>query len=265
MKVAIIHNHQTQSVELARELKILIEQAGIQLDYQEPEIVLSIGGDGTLLSAFHQYSECLDKVRFVGIHTGHLGFYTDWRSHELDELVASLLEDTGKCETYPLLELVITFHGRPETKKFLALNESIVRRMKRTMVADVYIKGEFFERFRGDGLAVATPTGSTAYNKSVGGAVLHPHIRALQLTEIASINNRVFRSLGSALVIPNDEWIEIQLEEAEDYLLTVDQLNLNSRSIATLRYKIANERIRFAAFRHMNFWRRIKDAFISDD
>ncbi len=53
-------------------------------------------------------------------------------------------------------------------------------------------KEELFERFRGDGLAISTPTGSTAYNKSVGGAVVHPSINAMQLAEIASLNNRVF-------------------------------------------------------------------------
>ena len=70
------------------------------------------------------------------------------------------------------------------------------------MVADVVINGVHFERFRGDGLTVSTPTGSTAYNKSLGGAVLHPTIEALQLTEIASLNNRVYRTLGSSIIVP---------------------------------------------------------------
>ena len=70
------------------------------------------------------------------------------------------------------------------------------------MVADVIINHVKFESFRGDGISVSTPTGSTAYNKSLGGAVLHPTIEALQLTEISSLNNRVFRTLGSSIIIP---------------------------------------------------------------
>ena len=66
------------------------------------------------------------------------------------------------------------------------------------MVADLTINGVDFERFRGDGITVSTPTGSTAYNKSLGGAVLHPTIEALQIAEIASLNNRVYRTLGSS-------------------------------------------------------------------
>ena len=54
----------------------------------------------------------------------------------------------------------------------------------------------------GDGITVSTPTGSTAYNKSLGGAVLHPTIEALQIAEIASLNNRVYRTLGSSVIVP---------------------------------------------------------------
>ena len=64
------------------------------------------------------------------------------------------------------------------------------------MVADIVINGVPFERFRGDGLTVSTPTGSTAYNKSLGGAVLHPTIEALQLTEIASLKQSCLSNAG---------------------------------------------------------------------
>lgn len=70
------------------------------------------------------------------------------------------------------------------------------------MVADVVIDNVQLERFRGDGLSVSTPTGSTAYNKSLGGAILHPTMEALQLAEISSLNNRVYRTLGSSVIVP---------------------------------------------------------------
>ena len=90
------------------------------------------------------------------------------------------------------------------------------------MVADVYIKDELFESFRGDGLCISTPTGSTAYNKSVGGAVLNPRFNAVQMAEIASINNLVFRTLGSPLIIPADEWIRIEPADPTDNVLMCD-------------------------------------------
>lgn len=133
------------------------------------------------------------------------------------------------------------------------------------MVADVYIKEELFERFRGDGLAISTPTGSTAYNKSVGGAVVHPSINAMQLAEIASLNNRVFRTLGSPSIIGSHEWIDVRLKSDEQHLITIDQLDINRKGIASIKYKIAEERIHFASYRHMHFWHRVKDAFIRED
>lgn len=264
MRVSIISNHSEKSQAVTADLKAYLANTDLVLDEKQPNIVISIGGDGTLLSAFHRYAHLLDNIRFVGIHTGHLGFYTDWRDYELEELVASLVHDEGKSVSYPLLDVRINTAGREEAQHFLALNECTIKRLTQTMVADVFIKEELFERFRGDGLSVATPTGSTGYNKSIGGAVLHPRVNALQMTQIASLNNRVFRSLGSPLIIANDEWIKVELQPADDYLLSIDQLNLPQSSVTSIQYRIAEERIHFASYRHTHFWRRVKDAFIEE-
>lgn len=264
MKVAIVHNQESKTLEVTERLKHLLERAGIQTDEQQPELVISIGGDGTLLSAFHRYTHLLNDIRFLGVHTGHLGFYTDWRDYELEELVDSLQTNCEQSVSYPLLDVRISYLDNKPDQHYFALNESTIKRSNRTMVADVYIKNELFESFRGDGLAVSTPTGSTAYNKSIGGAVIHPSINAFQLAEIASLNNRVFRTLGSPMVIAQDEWVEIKLENTEDYLVTVDQLDIAETNIRSIYYRIAKERIHFASYRHMHFWHRVKDAFIGE-
>ncbi|MBO0480835.1 NAD kinase [Candidatus Enterococcus courvalinii] len=264
MKVAIVHNNEAKTLEVTERLVALLTKAGIKINEKNPELVISVGGDGTLLSAFHRFNHRLNEVRFLGVHTGHLGFYTDWRDYELEELVDSLLTTREQSVSYPLLDVRISYTNNQPDKHFFALNESTIKRANRTMVADVYIKDELFESFRGDGLAVSTPTGSTAYNKSIGGAVIHPSINAFQLTEIASLNNRVFRTLGSPIVIGQDEWVEIKLENTEDYLVTVDQLDVAKGHIHSIYYRIAKERIHFASYRHMHFWHRVKDAFIGE-
>ncbi|MDR1013212.1 MAG: NAD(+)/NADH kinase, partial [Lactobacillales bacterium] len=83
MRIAIFHNHEKQSFKAAQKLKKLLLQFSFVLDKNNPDVVLSVGGDGTLLSAFHKYEKYLDKIQFVGIHIGHLGFYTDWREFEI--------------------------------------------------------------------------------------------------------------------------------------------------------------------------------------
>lgn len=265
MRIAIIHNNEEKSQTVTAQLKELLKQnPAITVVERDPELVITVGGDGTLLSAFHRYSHRLDSVRFLGIHTGHLGFYTDWRDYELQELVDGLCSDRDKSVSYPLLDIQISYEdGRK--KHFLAMNESTIRRGSRTMVGDVYIKDELFETFRGDGLSISTPTGSTAYNKSVGGAIVHPSFNAIQLAEIASLNNRVFRTLGSPIIIGAEEWVEIRLKSGGHHLVTIDQLDLSDEKIETVSYKVAQERIHFASLRHMHFWHRVKDAFIRED
>ncbi|MDR1473778.1 MAG: NAD kinase [Lactobacillales bacterium] len=261
MKVSIFHNQEEQSFKAAKKLKELLLRFSFVLDEKKPDVVLSVGGDGTLLSAFHKYEKQLDKVQFVGIHIGHLGFYTDWREFEMEELVRTLNEKSACSVSYPLLDVVVEYEEG--LKHFLALNESTVRRVSKTLVGDVYISDEFFESFRGDGLSVSTPTGSTAHNKSIGGAVIHPSVNAIQMTEIASLNNRLFRTLGSPIVIGAHEWIRIQLAPSDDYTITVDREMVASKKVQAVDFKIAKERIHFVSYRHLHFWNRVKESFIT--
>ena len=89
---------------------------------------------------------------------------------------------------------------------------------------DVELNGEHFERFRGDGLCVSTPSGSTAYNKALGGAIIHPTLQAFQLTEMASINNRVFRTVGSSLVLPAHHNCALKPVNEQQFNMTVDHV-----------------------------------------
>lgn len=265
IRVAIVHNENEKTAATVERLLKLLDENNIIRDDENPEVVISVGGDGTLLSAFHQYSHQLQHVQFLGVHTGHLGFYTDWRDYELEDMVASL-KDYQKQEaiTYPLLDVCVTYKEDEKEVHYFALNESTIRRIGKTMVADVFVKGELFESFRGDSLSVSTPTGSTALNKSIGGAILHPSIRGFQVTEIASLNNIVFRTLGSAMIIGEDGWVKIELKEDSNYYLTVDQLELSQRKIASISYRLAKEEISFVATRHTPFFTRVKDAFIGE-
>lgn len=264
MKIAIIGNPGAKSRRVTAELTEKLLASGHELVQTSPELVISVGGDGTLLNSFHRYSHILDQVRFVGVHTGHLGFYTDWRDYEVDQLVACINEDSGQSVSYPLLDVHVNYANQPDSSHFLSLNESTLRRNALTIKTDIYIRDAFFESFRGDGICVATPTGSTGYSKSLGGAVLHPRLEAIQMTEIASINNRVFRTLSSPIVLAPDEWITVKTQNAADYTLTIDQLSSHNRAITEIRYQIARERIRFAKYRHMHFWSRVEDSFIGN-
>ena len=265
MKVAIIANGKPQSRRVASKLfNAFRDDPDFYLTKKNPDVVISIGGDGMLLSAFHMYEKELARVRFVGIHTGHLGFYTDYLDSEVDQLIETLRKDSGAKISYPLLNVKLTLaDGRSFTS--IALNEAAIKRNEKTMAADVCLNDVLFESFRGDGLSVSTPTGSTAYNKSLGGAVLHPTIEALQLTEIASLNNRVYRTLGSPLIVPKHEKITVYPTRVGSYTLSVDNKTYTNRNVKKVEFSIDQRKISFvASASHTSFWERVRDSFIGD-
>ena len=75
MRIGIYNNETAESQRVTKVLKTEMKRAGLTYVEKNPEVVITIGGDGTLLSAFHHYQKDLNNIRFVGIHTGHLGFY----------------------------------------------------------------------------------------------------------------------------------------------------------------------------------------------
>jgi len=231
---------------------------------EEPEIVISVGGDGTLLQAFHRYSHRLDKTAFVGVHTGHLGFYADWLPNEVEKLVIAIAKTPFQVVEYPLLEVIIRYLDGSKEAQHLALNEVTVKSSEGTFVIDVEIRGEYFETFRGDGLCISTPSGSTAYNKALGGAIIHPSLEAIQLTEMASINNRVFRTVGSPLVLPKHHTCVLKPVTDMDLRITIDHLTLSHQDVKSIQCRVANQKVRFVRFRPFPFWKRVRDSFVAD-
>ncbi|MFM0773664.1 NAD kinase [Streptococcus suis] len=264
LKIALLASRSPQSEAVSKELWTKLKQANFILTPKNPDIVISIGGDGMLLSAFHKYEKLIDRVRFVGIHTGHLGFYTDYRDFEVDKLIENLKLDNGARVSYPILNVKVKMaDGRVVEAR--ALNEATIKRLSKTMVADIIINNVPFERFRGDGISVSTPTGSTAYNKSLGGAVLHPTIEALQIAEVASLNNRVYRTLGSSIVVPKKDKIVIEPKHSDRYSIAVDNKTYVYDNIDKIEYQIDQHKIHFVATpSHTSFWNRVKDAFIGE-
>src|SRR5690625_6368399 len=102
---------------------------------------------------------------------------------------------------------------------FHCLNEVSIRStIIKTIVIDVSIDDQYFETFRGDGLIVATPTGSTGYSKSIHGAVIDPLIPSFQVSELASLNNNRYRTLGSSFVFIKDRKITLDVvQDGNDY------------------------------------------------
>ncbi len=263
MRFAITSKGDSTSNTLMQKMRTYLSDFELVYDEDKPDIVISIGGDGTLLYAFHRYKSRLSQTAFVGVHTGHLGFYADWVPEEIEKLVIAIAKTPYQVVEYPLLEVIIRYIGGGREAKYLALNECTVKSIEGSLVMDLEIKGQLFETFRGDGLCISTPSGSTAYNKALGGAIIHPSIPAIQIAEMASINNRVFRTVGSPLILPDHHTCMLKPVNDVDFQITIDHLTLLHKDVKSIQCRVAAEKIRFARYRSFPFWKRVKDSFIS--
>lgn len=260
MNYVVLSRGDKYSNELTEKFHLLAAERGFTRNDKQPDIIISIGGDGTMLHAFHTYLERIDEVAFVGVHTGHLGFYADWKADELEELVRMMSEDRPRIVRYPLAEILL---DTPEgVMGYISLNEFTIKGVDGTLVAQININDEQFEMFRGDGIVISTPSGSTAYNKSLNGAVIHPSIPSIQLAEIASINNRVYRTLGTSIILPQHHHCDIISKKDQRLLVTIDHLSIQRSDIRSIRCSVAPRKISFARYRPFPFWNRVRDAFI---
>src|SRR5699024_1923318 len=181
-----------------------------------------------------------------------------------EKLIIEIAKTPFQTAEYPLLEVIIRSHAGGQEDRFLALNETMIKTPEGSVVFDVQIRGEHFETFRGDGLCISTPSGSTAYNKALGGAILHPSIEAIQLTEIASINNRVFRTIGSPLILPKHHTCLLKPMVDRSLFVAIDHFTNTYTNVKSIQCRVAKEKIRFARFRPFPFWNRVRDSFVTE-
>ena len=109
---------------------------------------------------------------------------------------------------------------------------------------------------------ISTPTGSTAYSKSLGGSIIEPTIRAIQLTEIASINNNVFKTISSPLVLSSSTKIVLKSENFEHIYISVDGRYLETKNITKISAKLSSQKVTFLVRADHSFLHRVKKSFL---
>ncbi|GCF11039.1 NAD(+)/NADH kinase [Dictyobacter arantiisoli] len=173
---------------------------------QNVEMFLVLGGDGTILHAAHLCAE--HSIPILGVNFGRVGYLTELEPSELARELPAYLNGAPSLWIDERAMLQAVVRQGDDQQQFLALNDMMIARG--TWPRGVYIKAWiddlFFDTFYGDGIILSTPTGSTAYNISVGGPILHPKIEGYILTPIAPhlASNR-------ALVIPLGSKIQLQI------------------------------------------------------
>ena len=174
------------------------------------DLVIVLGGDGTLLSAA-RVTAAID-VPLLGVNLGSLGFLTEVPLQSLYPMLESIAQGRADVEQRALMQVEL-LRGDEVRGSYLVFNDAVVNKttLARLNTYDLYIDKVFVSSYRADGMIVATPTGSTAYSLSAGGPVLMPTVKAIVITPVAphSLTHR-------PLVVPDSVEIEILLRSEDE-------------------------------------------------
>jgi NAD+ kinase len=257
MRFNIVERGDDNSKAVAADLKKRLEEIGWIYDDDNFLMLFSIGGDGTLLRSIHMYIDKLDKIQFLAIHTGTLGFFTDYTQNELDQLVKDLQINPYKIDTYPLLEMQL-----PQVnEKLYALNEVRIESLSKTLVLDIYIDNEFFESTRGSGICVSTQMGSTGVNRALKGAVIDPGLHVLELCEIMPISHKGHHSLKNPYIMQESRKVIVKGDTLSYGHVCYDHLERNLDSISEIHISTSNKKVRFARYRTYSYLKRLKNLY----
>jgi NAD+ kinase len=181
------------------------------------DLLIVLGGDGTLLSAARMAVEC--KVPILAVNLGGLGFLTTVPQDEIYSILEEIFTNKHRVSERVMLEAEIV-RGGTVIRRQIALNDAVLNKaaLARIMDLELRVDGEYVTTYKADGLIVATPTGSTAYSLAAGGPIVYPIVEAFVVTPICphTLTNR-------PLVVPDSAKIEIDFKAEEDAVfLTLD-------------------------------------------
>ncbi|MBT3281199.1 MAG: NAD(+) kinase [Campylobacteraceae bacterium] len=222
------------NVQVEKNSAMLIQKNGVDFDQLclESDFLVSIGGDGTLISVTRRSFQYNKPV--LGINLGNLGFLTDIMPNEIGSFLKKMENKEYRIDTRMMLELTV------DSKTYVSFNDIVITRSKLEDMAtiDAKIDGKLFNSYHGDGLIVSTPTGSTAYNLSSGGPVVYPLTDAIIVTPISahSLTQR-------PLVLPKDFEIELSSATCKDLVIIIDgqdRIDINKKH--TIKIKNASKK-----------------------
>lgn len=262
--INIMHNNDTLSYKTFRDLEIKLIEKGYKVHegFHENAILnICIGGDGAFLRTVHKYD--FPDIPFIGVNTGHLGFFQEISPNELDSFVNKFHSGDYRIEEVSLIEAKV--YSRDSCMSLTGLNEIVIRGIEsRVIHLNIYIDNEHFEKVSGDGVIIATPVGSTAYNYSCGGSVVSPCLDVLQLSPIAPINSKSYRCLNNSLIIPKSTPIVLtpEFRDESSVLIIIDGKQFKYDNIYKMSFGFSDMTLKRVTMNKKNFWANVRDKFL---
>ena len=232
---AILEKHNIE-VFLEDNSANMIKDKGLTLDElcTKVDFLVSVGGDGTLLSVVRR-SFAFNKP-VLGINLGTLGFLTDISMEELETFIIDLNNNNYRIDNRMMIK------GTLNLNSFVAFNDIVITRksISSMIKIDAKIDNKHFNSYYGDGVIISTPTGSTAYNLSVGGPIVYPLTEAFIITPVAphSLTQR-------PLVMPADFQIEFTIADSSGAVVIIDGQDIYElEQYESIKVKIAKQSAR---------------------
>ncbi len=222
------------------------------------DLVVSLGGDGTMLRAVEMVSH--HGVPVVGVNVGRLGYLADVEPEAVESALERFLAGDYEIEERMMLAVSVDgAPGGPGGRTYWALNEVVAEKPSagHTVHVSLSIDGRFFTTYAADGLIVATPTGSTAYAFSARGPIISPRQRALLITPVSP-----HMAFDRSLVLDGGESVRVEVIDDRPAMLTVDgrEVGILERGDG-LTCCPAPHNARFVTFGQRNFWGILKAKF----
>ena len=263
-KIYIHANITEMSKKIEKILRSKLVKSGLRVFEDltgDTELIICVGGDGTLLHLMQEKD--FPDTPVVGINTGHLGFFQEILPEKIDDFIFKYNQGQYSVQAFSTVKAtVVTGHG---IFTHTALNEIAVKgEMTYPVHLNISINESFIERFSGDGICVATPAGSTAYNYSLGGSIVDPGLELLQVTPIAPMKSIAYRSFTSSLVLPPDGKLNVLPCDESDRMLNVifDGRLASYDDVQSITMELSSRKVNLIRFDDSNFWDKVKNRFL---
>lgn len=262
MKTKLFYNESSESKFLSEVLKNKLNSADIEVVDEDYEIGIAIGGDGSFLHMVAD-NEFDTNMLYIGVNNGTLGFLQEVKPTELNNFVHVLKDRNYNIEDISYEEIKVITNDNEYS--FKTLNEVVVRdEYMQTTYLKVTIDDNLLENFVGDGLMISTPIGSTAYNLSSSGAIIYNGLHTLQLTPLAPINNRIYKSIINPVVLPETKIIKMYpVERTKDLIILIDGVKHIIKDVVRVEVQISKDKLKCIRLNEYDYTTIINDKFLN--
>ncbi len=261
-RILIHHNFKRASIAAKDKLIQLLNDASFDIVTEDPDLIVSIGGDGTMLNAIRKHRD-KDKP-FIGINTGSLGFLPTIASDDIEKFIDVIVGRDFYYDEYPLLK-VTGETSKGESVSGYAFNEIVMKQADpRVMKAVIDIDDRRFNHFVGDGLIISTAIGTSGYAIWAGGAAMHPSLKGVQMLPINPNGNAIYSPLTTPIIVPLESKIDITIDNPKYSAIVVgcDGVKLSKYAMRHITVSQYDKPVRILRCEAFNYFALYKEKII---